>query len=143
MEVEAWVTTGGDPLSLTTAPYHIEGESGVEFGGLTWRRTVATSPFVHGGFPVTQVKENAQLLLTIQVRSDSQDNLASQIAALVAAFSQFEYEFHVTYDDVEWAYTCWSADMSVGSHDERMGQYNVAVKITAPRSPMQLVDGGI
>lgn len=146
MNVVAYVTKpdlGGGSIVLTSDGYRIEGEEGVEFGGLTWRRNMVTSPFVHGGFPVTQVKENSTLMLTIQVRGTSQADLGDKIAALVAAFSQFEYEVSITFDDEEWAYLCWAADIVVGAQDERMAQWNIPVKLSIPRSPTPQANGGI
>lgn len=143
MIVDAWVTTDDDPFSLTTSPYNIEGEAGVDFGQQSWRRNMATSPFVHGGFPVTQVLENSQATLAVQVKASDQDSLADSIAALIAAFSQFEYELHIKFDDTEWGWTCWAADVAVESHDERMAQFNTVVRFSIPRSPIGIVNGGI
>ena len=146
MIIDAYVTRpeiGGGNLSLWNSTYKLEGPTGVEFGQRTWRRQMVTSPFVHGGVPVTQVLETSTMNLTIQVKATSQESLADAIATLVAAFSQFEYEVNVVFDDQRWAWTCWSADIVVGSDDERMAQWNIQVKLTVPRAAHQNADGGI
>lgn len=146
MIVDAWVTrpeVGGGNLDLVSSTYKIEGEEGIDFGDRTWRRNMVTSPFVHGEFPVTQALNNSMMPLSLQVRSTSQSGLSTAIATLVAAFSQFEYELHVQFDDVERAWLCYAADLRVGTHDERFAQWNVNVKLTIPRSPIPVGAGGI
>lgn len=130
-------------LDVTAGAYDIEGETGIDFGGRTWRRNMVDSPFVHGSFPVTQALENSTLGLAIQVRAASQDALATAIAVLVSAFSQFEYSVTIKFDDADRQWTCWAADMTVGTHDERFGQWNVVVQVQIPRSPIQIDDGGV
>jgi hypothetical protein len=145
MIVDAYVTRtelGLGNLDLINDTYKIEGETGIEFGGRGWRRNMVDSPFVHGSYPVTQVMDNATVILSLQVRAASLAALETAIAAVVAAFSQFEYDLYLILDDTTWAWRCYAADIVVGSEDERMAQYNVNVRMSIPRAPIPL-DGGI
>lgn len=79
-------------------------------GSLTWQRTVARSPYVHGEVLTGAVKDTPVLPLTIMIEGDSASDLMSNVADLLRAFEQIRYRVGVTVNDTDYQWYCQPAD---------------------------------
>lgn len=100
-------------LSITSNGYFILSDPAFDSGGVAWRRTVATSPFVHGDVEIHRVKEMVSGTLSIFINGLSVSDVQAKLAALIAAFSQDSYIMLLTIDAVDYSWKCRAADYNV------------------------------
>lgn len=105
--------TGG--ITLTSAPYFIEGQesadaSGIDPGQTQFSRVWATSAYVGGAVPVFVVPGIVQATLKMYVYDATQADIETDMDALVAALTQASYTLSITVDGATYAWTCYCAD---------------------------------
>lgn len=122
-------------LDLSSGTYNVEGEEGLGMGAVTWDRKVARSPWVDGGVPVQQHKAMSRGSLNVRVTSSTATALQSALDTLITAFYQSTYEIHIDLDSIEYAWTCYAADMAMNPLDGRWKNNNVSVLFQFLRDP--------
>lgn len=110
--VSATVTGG---VTLTSAPYFIEGQesadaSGFDPGQTQFSRIWATSAYVGGAVPVFVVPGIVQATLKMYVYDTSQANIEADMATLIDVFTASSYTLTVNVDAASYAWTCYCAD---------------------------------
>lgn len=121
-------------LDLLSATHKLIEE--LAFGTVAWNRITATSPFVDGDVPVHRTKSPSQLSMGVNVVGASQSALSSNVNVLLNAFYEDNYELHISYDGVDWAWKCYAAEALVGAMDDRFDLLNVEVRFLVPRHPV-------
>lgn len=86
-------------------------------GAVSWVRTEATSPYVHGATIVHARKELVVTPLAVRVYGATANQLHANIATLRAAFDQFRYQLTITIDGETYTWKCGPADYSPGRGD--------------------------
>lgn len=127
---------GLSTLSLMDDTFDIINEPGFDAGRQTWRRELATSPFVAGALEVGAVRDQALGALVMRVKGATHAALQSSISTLVSAFTQSEYTLTVTYDSTSYAWTCQRADYQLGFDQAMRIGFVARVAFTYPRSPV-------
>lgn len=110
-------------------------------GSQTWNRQSVKSPYVDGETLVNRTRAQVQEQFQVQVFGGTQTEMQQNIAALIAAFTQFTYQLSVQIDDATYTYQCDTADYTVDWTNFRMMAHKALVKFQIPRSP-KLINGG-
>lgn len=112
-------------------------------GQQTKRRETVQSPWVHGRFATSIVKDVQVATMAVQVTASSEAGLATRIAALLAAFDQFTFYLTATQHGLgTFSWVCESADYAVGpggainDFDLKTTPYGQVVTASIPRSPI-------
>lgn len=108
----------------------------------SWRRTEAQSPYVEGKFLIHAVKDMSSVNLTVWVsgypqntHSAGQNQLQTNIDALINPFEQMSYQVKYTAGDTQITWDCQTADYSVEVTKDYLYAMYVPVKFTIPRFP--------
>lgn len=109
-------------------------------GAQVRRRETVTSPYVKGRTLLSAVDDVQLASLSIEVGSTSGSGLSTNIAVLLAAFSQSTFTMSAIWDDVAVSWTCEAADYAVGPagvlQDHDLKFFTQVVALTVPRSPV-------
>lgn len=112
---------------------------GVEVGRLTWRKDVVTSPYVHGRFPVREVKDAVESKITVYVIAPDHATLSTNVGVLIGAFTeQYEYNLQIVVEGQTYAWRCERADYEVAFATETFNALFVPVSLAFYRSPIQV-----
>lgn len=112
---------------------------GIEVGRLTWRKDVVTSPYVHGRFPVREVKDAVESKITIYVLGTDHATLSTNIGVLIGAFTeQYQYELQIIVEGQSYSWLCERADYEVAFATETFNAIFVPVSLSFYRSPIQV-----
>lgn len=122
-----------DDLSITSASLQLDGE-GFEGVGATWRRQVATSPFVHGEVQVHAVKDAQKLTGKIWCLGATHAQARAAANGLIDAVSETRYFLTQTVDDVTTTWTCYQADYQEGNATRYLRAHAIPVTLTIPVS---------
>lgn len=79
-------------------------------GQTTWRRSMASSRWVHGEVLTHATKGLGSMPLRVRVLGASAAALDTNTAALIAAFEQWTYDFTAVVDGVTHTWRCMPAD---------------------------------
>lgn len=104
-------------------------------GTVPMDRVVARSAFMHGSVPVHEVMGDGEIRLGVNTKGADQTALSANAGLLIAALRQPQYELHVSLDGVDWAWTCFAAEVTMGSVDDRFDLLNQEVLAVIPRHP--------
>lgn len=123
-------------LDISAAPFEVL--EGLDAGVVTWRREYARSPDVHGAVLISAVKDLVEGgRLEVDVSGASQAAVRTNVATLLAAFSQWSYTLQVSLDGTTWSWACMPADYSVGVVDAATVFGLVCpVRLVFPRQPI-------
>lgn len=125
-------------LTLNTDTYKIM-RDGWGPGVVSMRRQKVSSPYVHGDFATSLVKEQVEVPLGIRVTGSGYTDCWNKVGTLLRAFEQFKYTLAIVIEGTTFTYECEAADYSVG--DGGMFQnfhfmaYKQEVKFLIPRRP--------
>lgn len=108
----------------------------VDPGQVSWRREEVQSPFVEGAIIIAQVRDNPNGNVIIEVEGTTAANLQSRIQTLVNAFTQSEFELHISVDGTLYAWECYAADYQIGFVNTRFYNKQVPAAFSFPRSPI-------
>lgn len=122
-------------LDLLTDPYDILIE-GLDPGQRSWRRTTAESPFVPGRVLMNAVLDTPTRLIPVDVSGTDLADVQTNVAALIAAFSQMHYQVHITLGTAEYAWVCEPADLNVGFTYQHVLGRICPVTLSVPSSPI-------
>lgn len=147
MTALATVVISRTELSLADLTIDSEGfgtylvdKAGLGRVGTTPRETFATAPpWLNGRLRTAVVKDESTLVLTVRVQAASSSALDTAVAALEAAFDQFEYTVTKTVDGVAKVYTAYPA--TIQSTDaltafERVTAFHEDLSISIPVYPV-------
>lgn len=109
-------------LPGSPAPLLIRGDSSLNYqlprdGGLgeitkAWRRSYATSPYVHGALQTSAVLEQSSLPMRVQVWGDTAAQLDQRLEDLEEALFQFYFTTTITLNGVAKSWACDCADVT-------------------------------
>lgn len=97
--------------------------SGFALPAGVWRRSYATSPYVHGRLLTGAVLEQTEIPLPIRVDANTAAVLAQRVKALINAISQFTYTLTLDLDGEVTSWTCEPADYTPGGDTYFKGHY--------------------
>jgi len=131
-----------DDKTDATVPYSLV-RGGIGPGGLTWRKTTVTSPFVSGRVVVHEVKDAVPDTLKVRVRGSTTDWLDYYIYQLTQYFESFNFRLTLNVDGVVHSWNCESADWAVGDagayQDMELRSHTQIVTASFMRDPIPLV----
>lgn len=105
---------------------------------VTWDRTQVTSPFVDDAVTVNRTRGRIGETITVEVRGDTQADLATNLDALLKAMTQDHYTLSVSVGGQGYSYQCEAADYQMTWSGPRMVSKQTQVQFTVPRSPIPL-----
>jgi uncharacterized protein (DUF1786 family) len=112
-------------------------EDGVGRAGKSWRRTVVSSPEMHGTVQTRAVLEQSSLPYTIYAGADTTAALRAKQDELEAALFQWVFDATVTEDGQARTFECDCADVSWGDFDSGMVRAHIArATVTIPCYPV-------
>ena len=139
------VSTASSPLTLTSAPYYVDGgdgagPSGWDAGQVIKSRVWATSAYVPGGVEVLSVAGMVAATLKVFVYETTGagwGQLETDLTTLIDAFDQSSYTVTLTIDAATFAWTCADADVQIDGFS-RLAVIGLALGVTfdIPRSPV-------
>jgi len=110
----------------------------LDVGSVSWRREVVTSPFVHGRFPIHEVKDAAESRLMVYTQGADHAGLKANIEQLLQAFTeQYDYELRIQVEGQDYHWRCERADYQVGFVTEMLAARFVPVVLSFHRHPIQ------
>jgi hypothetical protein len=108
----------------------------VRVGSVTWRREIATSPYVAGRIPIQEVKDAAESSVGIYVAGTTAAELHANLATLLAAFTeQYTYQLRINVDGIDNQWRCERADYEVGFVTEMLAAKYLPVMFSFHRHP--------
>lgn len=131
------------PLQLWNPPtYRILGDS-FGPGAQVLRRTFTESQWVPGRFLRAAVADMQIAPLTLQVGGTSGSDLATNLAAVIAAFEQWSYTLTAVHDGLSFSWTCEAADYAPGTKEGALEDidtqaHETAISLLIPRFPTPL-----
>ncbi len=144
--VSAEITRDGLPSPL--APLNINDGvkyrlgKGLQVGSVSWRREVATSPFVYGRVAVHEVMDSAESAVEVHVLGASHAEVRSNLTPLIVAFTQqYSYELRISVEGQVNYWTCERADYKVGFMTETLAAKLVPVAFSFHRHPTPVAGG--
>lgn len=105
-------------------------------GQMTWRREVATSPYVHGEVEVGAVRAAGQVAMTVRVSAADQSALQTAIDNLIDAVSVQSYTLSISLDGTAYTWTCGRASYSVTFDVGMYRGKRARVALVVPRHPV-------
>lgn len=131
---------GENDLYINTSNYRLVGPN-IMGGTVQWDRKTVSSPWVDGDITVSRRRGNVQDNISVYVTGTSQANLQSNIATLIAAFTQNRYTLQIQIGDATYAWDCETADYSIQMDTVHFHARYVVVTFTIPHKPALLVGG--
>lgn len=128
---------GGGNLSVAAAPFQLAAAE-LDPGALTWRRQMVTSPFVAGAIEVNAVKDIAKGQCAVIVTGANAATIQTNLATIIAAFTQSTYELHITISGSDYGWTCFRADYGVVFDFPLSNNARALAKFQFPRKPVQV-----
>lgn len=104
-------------------------------GQVSWDRVEVTSPFIDGSVTVNRRRSKVQENIGIEVLGDSQADLATNLAALIAAFTQDGFALNIGVGAQAYQYACEAADYQLTWSGPRSIARQALVAFTVPRQP--------
>lgn len=106
---------------------------------MQWQRNQVGGPFTDG--MVTTYRQRGMVMeqIAIEVLGADQAELASNMAVLVQAMQQDQYQFKVFIAGTEYSYAAESADLTGQWTGPRMIENQMQLVFTMPRQPVPLV----
>ena len=113
--------------------------SGEIFGAtVQWRRSTVKSPYVESEFTVNRVRGIVEDRFAVNVLAADQVTMATNIAAVVAAFSQDYFNLTVQLDSQPYTYACEASDYTMDWQIGRMHSLQTEIKFSLRRSPVPI-----
>jgi hypothetical protein len=103
---------GLGPLLADGTTYAVA-DAGIADATVTWEDDQVSSPFVEGTYITHGVRGMVAQQMSFRVRGTSQSDLQTNIAALLAAFSQKTFTVQLTLSGVNYAWACRRRSYSV------------------------------
>lgn len=143
LDVTATVTPdGGSPFDIQDqGVYHLVMDS-VAVGAQSWRRITVDSNYVPGRSLVHAVMDVQIGAMSVRVFGTDLDDLETNIDALIAQFTGWNYEVSIDFDGFLTVWTqCEPADISVGSAGDNLSgphlmSYQQSVSLQIPHYPL-------
>lgn len=112
-------------------------EDGLGRPGKSWRRTYATSPWVHGSVQTQATLDQSSQPLSIYAQGTTTAALRTLQAEVEEAFFQFVFPLTITEDGESQVWECDSADISWGDLDSGLTAAHLArATVTIPVYPV-------
>jgi hypothetical protein len=129
-----WNLLGG-----TSADASMTSSEGVMAGLSVHKQVWANSAYVAGQQLVLATPDNSTLDLRLLIDGDSQEDMQSKAATIIAAVTQqMTYEVSLTYDTAIYAWLCYTADYQVAFNQLGFFGNLLPLYITAMRDPTPL-----
>lgn len=103
---------------------------------VTWNRTTVSSPYLDDAVTVNRMRGKVNEAVIIEVLGVDQAALASNVDALIKAFSQDHYTLTIGIGSQTYAYRCEAADYQMTWTGPRFVARQVQVVFQVPRSPI-------
>lgn len=140
--VSASVTRGElslPDLNLNDHVAYIVSGGDLVFGAtVTWRRQQVQSPFVDSKITTGRVLDIVQDKFAVDVMGPDHVTMASNVQALINAFSQSYFNLTVQFDAQPYTYACEASDYTMDWTVPRMYGLRTQVKFNLLRSPTAL-----
>lgn len=106
------------------------------FGGsVSYQRNQVSSPYVDGDVTVTRRRPNVSENISIHVYGSDHASMATNVSALIAAFSQDSFNIGVTVGNQLYQYQCEAADYQMEWDQAKMHSTQTTVNFQLPRRP--------
>ena len=113
--------------------------SGEIFGStVAWRRATVKSAYVESEFTVNRVRGLVEEKFAVNVLAPDQVTMATNIGALVTAFTQDTFNLTVQLDAQPYTYACEASDYTMDWQIARMHSLQTEIKFTLRRSPVPI-----
>lgn len=132
---EATVTASVGGLNINDGVNYILSPEGLNPATVVYRRTQVMSPFVEGRFTTNRLLDAVEGEMQVDVLGSSQADLASNIAALIAAFTQDTYTLTISLDGTSYSWECEAADYSMDWTHTRVHARRVPMRFAFQRQP--------
>lgn len=120
--------------------YAVHGDSFANYS-MTYRTTLANSPWLEGSYPIGQVRENVTEPLVVWTRGETANEERIYREKLISAVEQLSWMLMVRYEDVAEYWQCWGSEYAVERQREFVHARISVVRITVSRLPAkQIVD---
>ena len=108
----------------------------VDSGSVAWRREQVESPYVESKITIGRVRDIVEQKIGIQVLGATQTTIATNIAALVAAFTQDTFTLTIQLDSQTYTWACEAADYTMDWSRERLHAHQVLMAFGFLRHPI-------
>ena len=110
-------------------------------GTVSWTRQQVTSPFIDGAVTTYRTRGVVSEQVGVEVLGADVAELNTNLAALLAAFTQDAFHLAVAIGDEDFEYACEAADYQVGWSGPRWLATQLQVVFTVPRQPVPIAGG--
>lgn len=107
-------------------------------GTITWRRQSVQSPYVEGEITVSRVRGVVEDKFSVDVLGVVQSDMQQNVADLIAAFTQDNFNMTIRIDDATYTWVCEACDYSMDWSVPRMHGLKTQVKFSLRRSPIPI-----
>jgi hypothetical protein len=117
---------------------HINYSAGIPLlgGEMAWRRNTTTSAYMDGEVEVNAARPDIKETVTVEVRGANYAAIQTNIAALIAAFSQASYQLYISVNGSVHTWNCKRADWAYDYQSGRVAANAHKWTFTVPRSPV-------
>ena len=139
-------------LDLNDHVNYYVGANSFESYAQTWRRTMATSPYMEGSYQIHAVPENGNEMVTVYCLGATYAETIAAAELVLDAFKQHSYKVLRTIESVTQIWDCYTADYTVKLANTYVNSKMATIEFSIPRLPtyttnitpeMTTVDGGI